>query len=310
MNQNLRPRTLPFFHKLAFNMSSKGLSGSNFYWRVAYFLNDVPDNQIVSLPSGFLIEPNKEDWTGRTIYEGTYERPLLKFLNHLIFSGLSIDVGANLGITLFHALRGNLLASFVAFEPSLYCFHHLERLAQNLTQSGNIVCAAVAEESGLRSLFDSDNKKHSGSASLNNYKGQKPSQENVQVYSLDSYMDRNFGEHDVCISLLKIDTEGFEKEVIAGAKELIGKNTINVIILEVSPNFGDTEWIGELNGLLNDNYYWFEISEVGLFRKKPILRAITIEMVLQSKNQFNLTLINKLYPLNIKQIDTEIIYIK
>lgn len=91
-----------FVEKLLFWFSWNGFRGSHLLWKLKNL--DLQGQTKVS-PNGFPFFVNDSDWICRTIKQGTYERPLLHLLDRLQPSEMVIDIGANLGITLFHALK-------------------------------------------------------------------------------------------------------------------------------------------------------------------------------------------------------------
>lgn len=286
---------LPIAHRLAFLLSWRGVIGSHLYWKVAYSLQTVRCGEFVKLPNGLYLEIDHKDWTSRTIYEGTYERALLKFLSNFRTSGLVIDVGANIGSTLLSMLNKNSNASFVAFEPSNYCFKKLKKATRLLAQKGEIFQVAVGSRSGNQDLYDAENPIHSGSASLINYKGLTSPVPQVNVVTLDDYIGSLSGMDYKRLSLIKIDTEGFEAEVILGAKEVLSRREFDVIVVEVSPNFGDISWVENLHSYTGEAYDWFELSEKGFLFKKPRLHHITPDEAKEATSQFNLVLMHKTF---------------
>jgi FkbM family methyltransferase len=285
--------SLPLAHRLAFALSWRGVIGSHFYWKAAYSLQSVRSGEFVKLPNGLFLEIDHKDWTSRTLYEGTYERALLKFLSSYRTSGLVIDVGANIGSTLLSMLKKNLDASFLAFEPSSYCFKKLRKATILLKQNGEILQAAVGSSSGTQDLYDADNPIHSGSASLINYKGLTSPVSQVNVLTLDDYIGSLSGIDYKNLSLIKIDTEGFEAEVILGAKKVLSRKEFNVIVIEVSPNFGDISWIENLQSYTGEAYDWYELLEEGFLFKTPRFHQITPNDAKVATSQFNLVLVHK-----------------
>jgi hypothetical protein len=92
-----------FAEKLIFWFSWNGFRGSHLLWK---FVKPNLQRLTVVTPNGFPFFVNNNDWICRTIKQGTYERPLLHLLDKLQPSELVIDIGANLGITLFHTIKG------------------------------------------------------------------------------------------------------------------------------------------------------------------------------------------------------------
>ena len=280
-------------HKVAFSWSWKGIIGSSFVWRLAYFFNRPQVGNLFKLPNGIFIHYNPQDWTAKTIYEGTYERGLLKILESCTFTGPCIDVGANIGSTLTMALKNSESASYIAFEPSNQCFSILQKVSSLLPQEGEIIKAAVGSTDETRNLFDSNNPIHSGAASLLNFKGLKPSEANIKVVTLDNFLIGHSKVPDPHYSLLKIDTEGYENEVIAGAVKILSKLIFDVIVIEVSPNFGEVKWVKKIDEILGSDYNWYQSLEHGLIIKKPKLRKISPTEAQNTIRQFNLVLIRQ-----------------
>ena len=286
-----KTKTFPIPHKIAYWLSWNGYLGSHIYWKVALFFSKVEEDVIYKLPNGFILRADSKDWTSRTIYEGTYERALLQFLSSHRFSGLYIDVGANIGSTLFSAMTDNFDATYLAFEPSIQCHTAINSLEKELQQKGRVEIFAVGEAHGNGSLFGSNNPNHSGAASLLNLTNANVTQQDVEIIALDEYIQNEYGTFELDISILKIDTEGFEQEVIKGAKRILATNSIGILILEVSPNFGDTSWIKELPTYIGQNYTWFDLTERHFFHKRPYLKLVSINEAVAATHQFNLVLV-------------------
>ncbi len=93
----------------------------------------------------------------------------------------------------------------------------------------------------------------------------------VEIKALDTYMDESGIEH---VDLLKIDTQGYEDEVLKGASEALKANKIDVIETEIimgdlynkSLSFNDLE-----NILLPLGYKFFAIDRAGDFISCPTL---------------------------------------
>ena len=71
----------------------------------------------------------------------------------------------------------------------------------------------------------------------------------VPITSLDVLL-KNLPE----ISLLKIDVQGFEKTVLAGARETLHKTNFLLIELNYMPQYEGGSWFGELHELLTRDF--------------------------------------------------------
>lgn len=146
---------------------------------------------------GFYYAPGKVGAHWQT--GGMYEQPLLEHIYGQHFSGLAIDVGANVGNhTIWFAVICDL--DVVAFEP----IKHVE-LQKNVELNGlqhkvQIETAALGARPGLA--------KHLGRGKLATGKGTIP------VQTLDSFHFDN-------VSLIKADIEGMEAALLQGSVNTI-----------------------------------------------------------------------------------------
>ncbi len=283
---------LPWTHRIAFAVASSGWRGSQFFWKIATRLQKLNEGEIVRLPNDFPLRIDSKDWISKTIYEGTYERALLHFLDSLALKDCSIDVGANIGVTLWHSLKNsNPSATYIAFEPSPQCFAALNSTCADLINSGQIYDFAIGSADESRSIYGLGNQLHSGAASLISHSGVRGEKGEVQVRKLDSVLQEYLGSN--LISLLKIDTEGYEAQVVNGAADTLASGKIGIIIMEVSPNFGSIDYLHYLSQLLDQKYSWFALSERGSIKRRPCLNEISLNQALAFDQQWNLVLIRK-----------------
>lgn len=138
-----------------------------------------------------------------------------------------IDVGANIGIfSLFVnylAPRGNIYA----FEPTPKTFAILERniVANNLLRNIHIFNKALGDECGEAMLLKGADELAgtnliNKSAYLKGRENLFSSSELISITTLDKFVnDLRLGSVD----FIKIDTEGYEKQIIKGAREVIKK---------------------------------------------------------------------------------------
>ena len=283
---------IPRSHRFAFAFAASGWRGSHFVWKVALILQKARDGKAVKLNSGFPLIVDSQDWISKTIYEGTFERALLKFLDGLVLEDTYVDVGANIGVTLWHGLKNSLASTtFIAFEPSKQCFRALNYTRLNIANQGQIFEYAMGVQDGEGTLFGLDNPAHSGAASLSVHPGIRGSIGEVQVRKLDTVLGKLMTERS--ISLLKIDTEGYEAKVIDGAQDTLRSGKVEILVMEVSPNFGSVEYLNRVDELLGDLYNWFYLDEHGKLRKTPYLLEINLDKALKYAHQWNLVLMRK-----------------
>lgn len=147
-------------------------------------------------------------------------------------SGYFLDLGANIGTTCVYFIKKlapNL--KVLAFEPDPETF---KLLRANLILN-DLDDRTIAVNCGLGDKFDEMtmyiHKENPGGNSLLNYKADAPT-ETVKVMPLDSYLAENkIAAQDV--KYIWIDTEGFEPQVLLGAKNLLAK-TFAPIFMETN----------------------------------------------------------------------------
>jgi FkbM family methyltransferase len=281
---------MPLFHRFPFWFSWNGFRGSQYVWAFFEFFKKLPESKEIQLPNTFPLTVNEKDWISKTVYQGTYERALLRFLDSLVLSNLIVDVGANIGVTLWHGVRNSKRdARFLAFEPSKQCLPGLLMATSHMNNKGRVLGYAIGDRDGIQTMHGIENQLHSGGASLISHSGLGGHSENVDVRRLDSIMAENFDGQTV--SLLKIDTEGYESHVIDGAKKLLESGLIEIVIFEVSPNFGDVSYLKNVSLLLGSSYRWFTLEESGSFKRRPSLHRISLSQSLNRAEQWNLVLV-------------------
>jgi FkbM family methyltransferase len=283
-------KSMPLLHRFPFWYSWNGFRGSQFIWAIFGIFQKLPDAKIVQLPNSFPMIVSERDWISKTIYQGTYERPLLHFLKSLVLTNVMLDVGANIGVTLWHTLRNSSKdTGYLAFEPSKQCAPGLNLVTSHLHNEGRVLSYAIGDTDGNQALHGIENPFHSGGASLIEHSGLRGETELVEVRKLDSLAAAFFEGQSV--ALLKIDTEGYESHVIDGAKNLLESGKVEIIVMEVSPNFGDVSYLRTIKGLVGARYDWFALEEIGKFKRNPSLDRISLDASINRPRQWNLVLI-------------------
>jgi FkbM family methyltransferase len=153
------------------------------------------------------------------------ERSLIK--KNIQSGDIVIDIGANIGIyTKFLARCVGSKGKVYAFEPSPRNFHHLESYVRKLTNV-SIKNQAIGAESGTVNLYLS---RH-----LNVDHHTYPTSDKREIVAIScTRLDDHFPPLQR-IDLVKIDTQGYEYQVLLGMQGLINSNKNIKIILEFWP---------------------------------------------------------------------------
>lgn len=136
-----------------------------------------------------------------------------------------VDIGANIGYyTVLLADKVEKTGKVYAFEPDKINFEILKKnIEVNNLKNVEIINAAVGSKAGRLKL-------HKSKENLGDHKlyGSDKEIEQVKIIKLDDYLKNKK------IDLMKIDTQGWEPEVIEGARNIISKKK-PIMFLEYSP---------------------------------------------------------------------------
>ena len=147
------------------------------------------------------------------------------------------DVGANDGEMATEFLQHFPHAKLVAFEPFHDCYELLRKIF-GARPNIRIEKAALGSTSGtaslnvfsghrMNSLLDMDQDPEN----IMRDKFVKTGTEQVSVDTLDEFCSRNKIDH---IDALKIDTQGYDLNVLKGASRLLGEHRVKAVLLEVN----------------------------------------------------------------------------
>lgn len=198
--------------------------------------------------SQLLVYPGMTGATGN-IYAGLHEFYDMGFVLHALKGeDIFVDIGANIGS--YTVLAGSAIGSnCVSIEPVPSTFSHLlENVSlNNIKRKVECLNIGLGKDSGtLRFSADEDTKNHvvADSENCKNYI-------EIEVKRLDDVMG------DRTPTVIKIDVEGWETHVIAGAQSILSKEKPLAILME----FG----LGERYGF-NEQKLYQEILDFGFER--------------------------------------------
>ena len=195
------------------------------------------------------------------------------FQKYLHSGYTAIDVGANLGfVTVILASLVGMCGKVFSFEPSKPVFSKLTKtVADNhLTQvvPYNFACGATGGRAILNKVSSC-----SGNSSIVSKKVLPGGAEEIEIRPLDSIEDL----WKMKVKFLKIDTEGFESDVLLGAKRLIEVHR-PVIYIELGGDYLESthrslEILKEFGyqTLIPENIDWQNIGNGANFISLPIV---------------------------------------
>jgi FkbM family methyltransferase len=204
--------------------------------------------------SGLRFYVHHRDAIGRHIAKYGMHEPLVtnwiaRFLDG-VENALVVDVGANLGWHALHAAKHRNVAQVVAFEPDAFNAWLLHRnVTENAAANVIVETRALGAASGVATLFRYKNS-NAGRHSLAVDHGFGSRQ--VPLIDLDGALGE-LGLADRRIALIKIDVEGYEPAVLAGAAGALART--DAVLMEYSSDwsraagFSAEETLGRLQAL-------------------------------------------------------------
>jgi FkbM family methyltransferase len=220
-------KTIRFITHHPLNKHQKSLAVRRWLkWQVGSRL--VPGPVVVNFVNDakLLVSPGMAGATGN-IYTGLHEFEDMSFVLHFLQKDdLFIDVGANIGsyTVLASAAIG---ATSIAIEPLPSTFKHLMQnlYLNNLNQLVTAWNLGVGSQPGvLQFTADLDTVNHVVS-------DREKSSINTISIKMDT-LDNVVAEPSP--NLLKIDVEGFETPVIAGADHVLSQDSLEAVIMELN----------------------------------------------------------------------------
>lgn len=190
-----------------------------------------------------------------------------------------IDVGANIGQSENSFIKKNPASTIYCIEP---ISHTYNSLVKNV-KGAKTKCFQYAFGEQNCSIQMKVNKDTSFSVSNSIITGEAVADENfviedVKMVTLDSFVKEN---NIVAINLLKIDSEGYDLNVLRGGGDILSEQRIDFIEVEVSMNSTNTFHVNyfEIYHFLQEkNYFVFGIYEQmsDFVLKKPQLRRSNV----------------------------------
>lgn len=198
----------------------------------------LPDGVAIKEINGvkFPIDPLFKNWI-KYFYFDYYEPTVVRIMKKYLKSGgVFIDIGANVGYL------SSVGASLVGERGQVHCFEPIPKYFDHIKKTAAlnpnyIIVAnnnALGEETTQVSI--ADHREIGGSSIVPGFVSAEDTVEilNINIQRLDEYTIKN----DISnISLIKIDTEGFELSVLKGASGFLDEHRDNAppIIVEITP---------------------------------------------------------------------------
>jgi len=218
-------------------------------------------SMVFKLEEDLAINLYADSLLSKLIFEG-FETDEIDFLNSYLVNGDSfLDIGANVGLfSLYAAKRVGKEGLVISFEPSRKTY---ERLVENceLNKLENIKTAklGLADKEDQLELNISSDGHEAWNTFVKSDDSKFSSTEMVTVKPLDGFLRENAVDTDK-ISLIKLDVEGFEINVLKGATALLSKKNAPTFMVEFTDDNANAagHCCHEIYTILVDHgYTWF-----------------------------------------------------
>lgn len=215
-------------------------------------LNPRSEIEHDGVPMVFATPSTFTRWRVTSIYEK--EPWTLEWIASFQMGDILLDCGANVGMYTIWA-AATRRARVYAFEPEAQNYALLNRniLINGLTELVTAYCMGLSDTSGLSALYMADlrigGSCHSVGEPLDfRHKPMNPVfRQGCVAATLDELVTA--GEMEVP-NHIKIDVDGFEPKVIAGARTTLANKTVKSLLIETNQNLEDhRRMVSDLNAL-------------------------------------------------------------
>lgn len=192
-----------------------------------------------------------DKYVGQRIALGKYEEyESMLMISQINTNSVVVDVGANIGY--YTLLLAEKCKKVYAFEPDKECFEILKKnVGENKLKNVEIYNKAVGNENNKVGIVR--DKKNFGNSRVK--KGKE-----MDCVKLDDVIKEP-------INLIKIDTQGWEPQVIEGTKKIIKRDS-PILFLEYTPSsYKDNSMINYLRKIYKNIWsidYWFYVCKKGI----------------------------------------------
>lgn len=212
-----------------------GLHNRWFVHRTAAWekIRNTPGSLVSQIGRGVRMRLYGDSLLCEMLYTGSFEPETRAFFEAFLRAGdCFLDVGANVGLyTLIAARIVGRAGSVHAFEP---CMTTFGRLCENvrLNRLENVSChrVALSHENASAELTLAKGGFDAWNSLGRPYMGESAGRETVTTVTLDTFAR----EHGIegRVTAMKIDVEGWENQVLAGAEELLAADSAPILSIE------------------------------------------------------------------------------
>ncbi|MFB6185900.1 MAG: FkbM family methyltransferase [Halobacteriaceae archaeon] len=229
-------RALRLFKHVPF-ISNSHIAQSTYNQVKEVTIKSFPDQeQIVETPHGFKMELNLSNPYERAIATGTYKNDAVSHFQDLASEGDTvIDVGANIGYyTLMAASEVGRHGEVYSFEPIDDNFSRLERNASiNGFDNTNLFNYGLSKDAGKQEMYLPKGRPEEATLNEETWSElthNKTEQKSTQVVKLENFDNSEVRAAIGDISLVKIDVEGAEFDVLQSMEQTLKENNTPILV--------------------------------------------------------------------------------
>ncbi len=187
------------------------------------------------------------NWDNPLMHQFVLTQANIDFFRKFIKPGdLAIDIGANIGdTTVPMGMAAGKKGLALGFDPNPVVFKILEKNASLNTDKTNIVpvkCAISKEEESFYFVSSEASYSNGGiSPTKDSTHGKYVYPEKIQGINLTSFLEKNYPDKLDKLSFIKIDTEGYDKEIIKSISDIIARHKPVIIAESFGKNSDDAK---------------------------------------------------------------------
>jgi FkbM family methyltransferase len=178
---------------------------------------------------GSRVSLNLENYVERCMYMGVFEEEETRQARSVLRPGHTfVDAGANVGYyTLLASRLVGAAGRVLAFEPAPYALAKLrDNVARNRLANVEAVGAGLGEAKSTATLYVKESMENYTPSMVPGEGGREVS---VSVLALDEELSRRGVRR---VDLLKLDVEGYEPNVLRGAKRYLSEGRVSAVMCE------------------------------------------------------------------------------
>lgn len=226
------------------------------------------------------------NWRNPLLPPKVITQPEVNFFKKFVPAGsLAIDIGGNTGdTTVPMGLAAGTSGLVLGFDPNPHVFKVLESNAGLNKNKTNIVVFpfGIADEDGEFYYTSSEASYSNGGLTKDQsrYHGSFTLSQKVRAVNLEQFLDRDYANWINKLSFIKIDTEGFDKEIIKSIAGLIHR-TKPVIVSEVFTRLSKADREDLYNSVAKHGYKLYHFHE---FEENTPMQLISIADMMKWKH--------------------------